>query len=206
MMQTSDAYFIDGCGRCPRGGTPDCNVHTWQAELQGLRQLVLDCGLTEELKWGVPCYTFQQKNIVLIHAFKEYCALNFFNGALLSDTNQLLVQQTKNVQAARQIRFSGLQQIARLEPVLKAYLYEAIEAERVGLQIRYKQTEELVLPAELQRKFEEIPKVEAAFRALTPGRQRGYILYFAAAKQSKTRAARIDKYIPQILAGKGLHE
>ena len=206
MNPALDFYFAEGCGRCPLVGTPECSVNRWRAELRALRRLVLDCGLSEELKWGVPCYTFQGRNVVLIHGFKQYCALNFFQGALLSDADGILTQQSENVQAGRQIRFTGGQQIAALEPVLKAYIYEAVEVEKAGLKVSYKKTEEFALPEELQLKFEQAPALKAAFQALTPGRQRGYLLYFAGAKQAKTRAARIDKYAPRILAGKGLHD
>ncbi|RTQ47821.1 hypothetical protein EJV47_18045 [Hymenobacter gummosus] len=206
MNPQVDAYLAQGCGRCPLGGTPDCTVLKWQPGLQALRRLVLDCGLTEELKWGVPCYTFQGQNVVLIHAFKDYCALNFFKGALLSDEHGLLTQQTANVQGGRQIRFTSAAQIAALEPVLKAYLFEAIEVEKAGLKVAYKPTTEFAMPEELRQKLQETPALQAAFQALTPGRQRGYLLYFAAAKQAKTRTARIEKYAPLILAGKGLHD
>ena len=178
----------------------------WQEELEQLRMLVLDCGLTEELKWGVPCYTFQKGNIVLIHVFKEYCALLFFKGALLNDAHGVLVQQTKNVQAARQIRFTSVREIVKKEPILKAYVHEAIEVEKAGLKVDLKKTTEFAVPEEFQNKLNEIPALKTAFDALTPGRQRAYILYFSAPKQSKTRESRVERCMPQILNGRGLND
>lgn len=178
----------------------------WQEELEKLRTLILDCGLTEELKWGVPCYTFQKGNVVLIHVFKEYCAMLFFKGALLKDTNGILVQQTDNVQAARQIRFTSVREIVELESVLKAYIFEAIEVEKAGLKVELKKTTEFAIPEEFQTKLDENAALKAAFEALTPGRQRGYILHFAQPKQAKTRESRVEKCIPQILSGKGLDD
>ena len=178
----------------------------WHDEFKKLRMIVLDCGLTEELKWGNPCYTFQKNNIVLIHGFKEYCALLFFKGALMSDTDNLLIQQTERVQAARQVRFKNVKEISELEPVLKAYIYQAIEVEKAGLKVNFKKTEEFAIPEEFQRKFQQMPTLKTAFEALTPGRQRGYLFYFAQPKQSKTREARVEKSIPEILAGKGLDD
>ena len=178
----------------------------WQAEYKKLRTIVLDCGLTEELRWGKPCYTFEKTNIVLIHGFKEYCALLFMKGALLKDAHHLLIQQTENVQAARQIRFTNVQEIVELERTLKTYIKEAIEVEKAGLEVNYKKTSEFKMPEEFQSKLNKIPALKKAFRALTPGRQRGYLLYFSAAKQVKTREARIEKCMPQILSGKGLDD
>ncbi|MVM36940.1 hypothetical protein GO730_03420 [Spirosoma sp. HMF3257] len=181
-------------------------VKKWQNEVKQLRMIVLDCGLAEEVKWGVPCYMFQGHNIVLIHVFKEYCALLFFKGALLNDTNGLLIQQTENVQAARQIRFTTLREIVELEATLKAYIYEAIEVEKIGLKVTLKKVSEYPIPDEFQNKLNELPALKAAFDALTPGRQRAYILHFSAPKQAKTREARVEKWIPQILDGKGLND
>lgn len=178
----------------------------WQKELAKLRTIVLGCQLTEELKWGVPCYTFQESNIVLIHVFKEYCALLFFKGVLLQDANGILVQQTKNVQAARQIRFTDVREIVKLKPILEAYIYEAIEVEKAGLKVNLKKTKEFDVPEEFLRKLDEVPDLKTAFDALTPGRQRAYILHFSAPKQSKTRASRVDKCMKQILNGKGLND
>jgi uncharacterized protein YdeI (YjbR/CyaY-like superfamily) len=206
MNPKVDAYLLNGCGRCPLGGTPQCKVHDWQEELQQLRRMVLECGLTEEVKWGVPCYTFQSKNILLIHIFKEYCALNFFKGALLPDPNGILVQQTENVQAGRQIRFTEVQEIVALEPVLKAYVQEAIAVEKAGRNVQLKKTSEFSVPEEFQQKLAELPALKTAFEALTPGRQRGYLLHFSQPKQAKTRIARIEKYLPRIFEGKGYQD
>jgi uncharacterized protein YdeI (YjbR/CyaY-like superfamily) len=178
----------------------------WQKELELLRRIVLDCGLTEELKWGVPCYTYGGRNIVLIHDFKEYCALLFHKGALLSNDHGILIQQTANVQAARQARFTGVEEIARGEAVLKACIYEAIEVEKAGLKVDFKEVSEYRMPEEFENKLKESPELEAAFGALTPGRQRGYLLYFSQPKQSKTRETRIEKCRQQILEGKGLND
>ena len=178
----------------------------WQKELKQLRTIVLDCGLVEELKWGVPCYKFEDRNIVLIHTFKEYCALLFFKGALLHDTNGILVQQTKNVQSARQIRFVDVSEIIELKSILKTYIYEAIEVEKSGLKVALKKTNEYELPLELKERFKKSPALKTAFNALTPGRQRAYVLYFSAAKQSKTRESRIEKSMDSIMKGKGLND
>ncbi len=178
----------------------------WQEELEKLRMIALDCQLTEEMKWGVPCYTFQKSNLVLIHAFKEYCAFLFFKGALLSDTHNILVQQTGNVQASRQIRFTNVREIVEMETILKAYIYNAIEVEKAGLKVNLKKTAEFIIPEEFQTKLNEIPALKTAFEALTPGRQRAYILYFSAPKQSKTRESRVEKNMHQILKGKGLND
>lgn len=178
----------------------------WQEAVNLLRTIALDCGLTEELKWGCPCYTLNGSNIVLIHDFKEYCAFLFFKGALLKDNEGILIQQTENVQSARQIRFTSALQIVETKAILKAYIFEAIEVEKAGLKVELKKTKEYGIPAEFQSKLDHIPDLKAAFEALTPGRQRGYLLYFSAAKQPKTREARVEKYLPQILNGKGLDD
>src|SRR5450432_4124205 len=178
----------------------------WQKEYEKLRIILLDCGLTEELKWGCPCYTFEKRNIVLIHGFKEYCALLFFKGALLNDVNGILIQQTKNVQSARQVRFTNLQEIIKMERILKTYVYEAIEVERAGLKVKLKKTSDFKIPEEFQKKLDKSSALKKAFNALTPGRQRGYIFYFSQARQSKTRELRIEKYLKQILNGKGLED
>jgi uncharacterized protein YdeI (YjbR/CyaY-like superfamily) len=179
---------------------------TWQEEIEKLRTIVLDCGLTEELKWGCPCYTFQKDNIVLIHVFKQYCALLFFKGALLNDADGILIQQTKNVQAARQIRFTNVRQIVKMKTILKAYIYEAIEVEKAGLKVSFKKTTEFNIPEEFKKKLDKTPALKTAFYTLTPGRQRGYILYFSQPKQSKTRESRVEKCTQQILNGKGLND
>lgn len=181
-------------------------VKKWQEEIAQLRIIVLDCGLTEELKWGVPCYTFQNSNIVLIHVFKDYCALLFFKGALLNDANHILIQQTENVQSARQIRFTNVKGIVEMETTVKAYIYEAIEVEKAGLKVELKKNTDSSITEEFQHKLDTIPDLKVAFNALTPGRQRAYNLYFSAAKQSKTRESRIEKCMPQILNGKGLDD
>ncbi|MDO3661789.1 YdeI family protein [Bacillus sp. C28GYM-DRY-1] len=178
----------------------------WKEEYEKLRAIVLACELTEELKWKHPCYTLNNKNIVLIHGFKEYCALLFHKGALLQDTHRILIQQTENVQAARQIRFTNVQEIDEMETILKAYIHEAIEVEKAGLGVDLKKKPEYKIPEELQNKFDEISALKTAFEALTPGRQRAYILHFSQAKQSKTREARVEKYVQKILDGKGLKD
>lgn len=178
----------------------------WKEEFELLRDIVLDCGLTEDFKWMHPCYTLDNKNIVLIHGFKDYCALLFHKGALLKDPHGILIQQTENVQAARQIRFTGVQQIDEMQLILKSYIDEAIEVEKAGLQVNYKKNTEYIIPEELENKFVEIPDLKTAFEALTPGRQRAYILHFSTPKQSKTRESRVEKYIASILNGKGLDD
>ncbi|ANB57530.1 bacteriocin-protection, YdeI/OmpD-Associated family protein [Anoxybacillus sp. B7M1] len=205
MNPKVDQYLTEGCGRCPLVSTPDCKVNKWPKELEELRTIVLGCGLTEEVKWGIPCYTFQKSNVVTISAFNEYCALSFFKGALLKDDHHILEKPGENTQAARRIRFTNIQEIAELEPVLKAYINEAIEIEKAGLKVDFKKNPEPI-PEELQKKFDEIPALKTAFGSLTPGRQRAYILYFSGAKQSKTRESRIEKYIQHILNGKGLND
>ena len=178
----------------------------WQEELEKLRMIILDCQLTEELRWGKPCYTFQKSNIVLIIGFKEYCALLFCKGVLLNDANGILIKPGENTQAARQIRFTNVREIVEMEPILKAYIYEAIEVEKAGLKVNFKKNTELIFPEEFQNKLDENPALKTAFDALTPGRQRGYNLYFSAPKQSKTRESRVEKCMQQILNGKGLND
>jgi uncharacterized protein YdeI (YjbR/CyaY-like superfamily) len=178
----------------------------WREEFEKLRMIILDCQLTEELKWGQPCYTFQNKNVVLMGGFKEYCALLFIKGALLNDANGLLIQQTENVQAGRQIRFTSVREIVEMEPILKAYILEAIEVEKAGLKVNFNKNTELIFPEEFQKKLDENPALKTAFNALTPGRQRAYNLYFSSPKQSKTREARVEKWLQQILNGKGLND
>lgn len=178
----------------------------WQKEYEKLRTIILDCGLTEELKWGNPCYTFEDNNIILIHGFKEYCAVLFFKGALLSDANKILIQQTENVQSARQVRFTNVKEIVEMEKNLKAYIYEAIEVEKAGLKVKLKKTSEFKIPEEFQNKLNKKPALKKAFEALTPGRQRAYIFHFSQPKLPKTREARVEKNIPRILDGKGLDD
>ncbi len=178
----------------------------WQEEFEKLRMIILDCGLTEELKWGQPCYTLKDKNIVLMHGFKEYCALLFMKGALLNDSKGILIQQTENVQAARQIRFTNVGEIVKLETILKAYIHEAIEVEKAGLKVKLKKTSEFKIPEEFQSKLDKSKALKTAFETLTPGRQRAYIFYFSQPKQSKTRESRVEKCMQQILDGKGLDD
>jgi uncharacterized protein YdeI (YjbR/CyaY-like superfamily) len=178
----------------------------WQAEINKLRTILLSCDLMEELKWGCPCYTFEKSNIVLIHTFKDYCALLFFKGAFMKDPKKILVQQTENVQAARQIRFTSLSEIGKLEKSLKTYVYEAVKVEASGIKVEFKKTKEFKMPEEFKTRLDKNKALKKAFESLTPGRQRGYLLYFSSAKQAKTREARIEKYIAQILDGKGLED
>ena len=179
-------------------------TNKWQKEYEKLRMIILACGLTEELKWGCPCYAFEERNIVLMHGFKEYCALLFFKGALLNDANNILIQQTENVQAARQIRFTNAKEIVKMERTLKAYIFKAIEIEKSGLKVKLKKTADFKIPEEFQNKLDKSAALKKAFNTLTPGRQRAYIFYFSQPKQAKTREARIEKYVKQILNGKGL--
>ena len=206
MNPQVDAYLADGCGRCDLYATADCKVNNWRKELTFLRQILLECGLTEDLKWKQPCYTFKNKNVVLLTAFKNYAALGFFKGALLSDTGKVLIRPGENSRAVRQLRFTDAQDIMARETLIKKYVFEAVEVEKAGRQIKMGKASELDVPEELQQKFEKMPALKTAFTSLTPGRQRGYLLYFAQAKKSKTRESRIEKYIPRILAGKGFHD
>ncbi len=206
MNPKVDVYLRDGCGRCPLGGTSECKVNNWRKELKRLRAIVLDCGLTEELKWGIPCYTFEKSNIVVIGAFNDYCSISFFKGALLKDGKRILEKPGENTQSARLIRFTTVQEIVSIESTLKEYIIEAIEVEQKGLKVDFKAKFELVIPDELRKKFDEQSSLETAFNSLTPGRQRSYILYFSAAKQAQTRASRIEKCVAGILEGRGLHD
>jgi len=190
---------------------PDVDLYfdkaaAWQKEIGLLRKVILDCGLEEELKWGCPCYAYQSSNVVLIHTFKEYCAVLFFKGALLNDPEGLLIQQTKNVQAARQMRFTNPKEVTKYEHALKAYVYEAIEVEKAGLKVKMKKTKEFEMPEEFRAALEKKAALKKAFEALTPGRQRAYLLFFGSAKQAKTREERIKKYVPEIMKGKGLND
>lgn len=201
-----DLYLSDGCGRCSLVSTPKCKVYKWAGELKLLRSIALSCGLTEQLKWSMPCYTHYGRNIFMIAAFKEYAAISFFKGSLLSDTNNILSSPGENSQATRQIRVTSIKQIVDIEPVVKAYIFEAIEIEKMGLKVEFKKSDDLEITEELQLKMDELPAFKLAFDALTPGRQRAYLLYFSGAKQVKTRLARIEKYTPFILKGKGLND
>jgi uncharacterized protein YdeI (YjbR/CyaY-like superfamily) len=206
MNQQVDHYLAQGCGRCKLYETPACKVHNWQKELVSLRLILLQCGLNEEVKWSHPCYTFNGKNLIMLYAFKEYCAITFFNGALLQDNSNLLVQQTENVQSGRQMRFNSSQTIIDNEATIKAYIFEAIEVEKAGIKIEPKKTEDYPVPEELTIEFEKSSEFKKAFKALTPGRQRGYLLHFAQPKQSTTRTNRIEKYRQAIMHGKGMHD
>lgn len=201
-----DVFFKSGCGRCDLFATPECKVYNWTAELAELRKIILECSLTEELKWGVPVYTFEKKNVVLIGAFKESCVISFFKGVLLKDITGILQKSGENTQAGRVIRFTNVRQIFELESVIKEYIYEAVEVEKLGLKVEFKQTSDYALPEELEKKFKESSALKTAFFALTPGRQRSYILHFSQPKQSKTRQARIEKCMQQIMLGKGLND
>ncbi|GHE68111.1 hypothetical protein GCM10011340_24770 [Roseivirga thermotolerans] len=206
MTTNVDQYLAEGCGRCSLGGTPDCKVHQWSQELQKLRSIALECGLTEESKWGVPCYTYHGANVAMISAFKDYCSLSFFKGALLKDKYQMLEKPGPNSQAARLFKFTNLEQILQAEDSIRLYLFEAIEVEKKGLKVDMQAKDHLDYPDELQAKFKDMPELKTAFEALTPGRQRGYIIHFSQPKQSKTRLARIEKLIPKIMDGKGFFD
>lgn len=204
MTKDAETYFLDGCGRCSLGGTPECKVHRWQHALLALRRIVLECGLTEECKWGVPCYTFQGKNIAMVSAFKDYCFISFFKGALLQDEHGILAFVGENSQVSKVIRITRLEDVLKMEDWIKAYLFEAVEVEKAGLKV---QTSKILnLPEELLHKFEAIPALKDAFEALTPGKQRGWVLYFSAPKQAQTRASRIEKSMQKIMNGEGFHD
>ena len=205
MNQSVENYFIEGCGRCALGGTPDCKVHAWGHELELLRRIVLDSELTEESKWGVPCYTTQGKNVLLVSAFKDYCAISIFKGALLADSKNLLVKPGKNSQAARMLKFTSTEKIQEIEADIKELINEAIKAEKAGLKVNFKKNPEPI-PQELEDKFEQDLVFKSAFESLTPGRQRGYIIHFSQPKQSSTRISRIEKCVPKILNGEGMHD
>ena len=204
MTTDVETYFSEGCGRCSLGGTPQCKVHTWQQELIVLRRIVLECGLDEECKWGVPCYTFQGKNILMVSALKDSCILSFFKGSLLHDEHGMLSFAGENSQVAKMFRFTRAEDILMLEELIKTYIFEAVEVEKAGLKVPQSAAPEL--PDELLQKFEEMPAFQVAFEALTPGRQRGYLLYFSQPKQAQTRESRIEKCVPKILNGEGLHD
>jgi uncharacterized protein YdeI (YjbR/CyaY-like superfamily) len=206
MNPQVDTILAEGCGRCKLVGTPQCKMMHWQKEMTLLREIALASGLEEEVKWGQPTYTLNSKNIILIHSFKEYCGVLFFKGALLADSENILVQQTENVQAARQARFTNLKDVQKSSETLKKYIFEAIEIEKSGVKIEAKKTSDYPMPDELKHKFKELPELKAAFENLTPGRQRGYLLHFSQAKQSATRLSRIEKNMEAIFNGKGLNE
>jgi len=206
MNPKVDQYLEIGCGRCKLVGTPQCKVNSWRHIMVELRKLLLECELTEEIKWSIPCYTFNDGNIVLLTAFKEYCALSFFKGSLMKDEAGLLISQTKNVQGTRQLRFTAIEEVSNNTVLLKAYIKEAIELEKSGAEIETKKVSEYEIPDELNVKLEASPALKTAWEALTPGRKKGYILYFSGARQAKTRAARVAKHEQNIFAGKGLHD
>ena len=205
MNKSADNFFINGCGRCPLGGTPECKVHDFTAELKLLRAIVLESGLPETCKWGVPCYTYQNKNLLMISAFKAHCTISFLNGALLKDEKNILEKLGQHTQAARVIKFDNVEKVQNLSTDIKSYIYEAIELEKAGIKVVLKKNPE-PLPLELENRFEQDPVFKAAFESLTPGRQRGYILFFSGAKQAKTREARIEKSVENILNGIGMHD
>lgn len=202
----ADKYFVDGCGRCKLVATPACKVNRWSKELLVLRRIIANFDLCEELKWKHPCYSLNGKNILLLHCFKDYCAISFFKGALLNDEFKVLVQPTENVQSGRQIRFYCMNDILQNQKVINDYINQAILIEKSGLKVEFKQTADYQIPDELYDKFNEIDGLKIAFDSLTPGRQRGYLLYFSGAKQSKTREGRIIKSVQNIFAGKGLND
>lgn len=201
-----DLYLQEGCGRCPLGGTPECKVHYWPEELKLLRAIVLESGLTEELKWRVPCYTIDGHNVAIVSALKDHACISFFKGALLVDPQELLEKPGENCQAARVVRFTSAKDVRKATVALKQLIHQAIKVEKSGLKVDFKAKNELVLPDELVKKLEERPTLRTAWEKLTPGRKRGYVLFFSAAKQSKTREARIEKYSPSILEGRGMHD
>lgn len=204
MTTTIETYLLEGCGRCSLGGTPQCKVHTWSKELKALRSIVLDCGLTETVKWGVPCYTHGKANVAIVAAFKNYASISFFKGALLSDADKLLTAPGDNSQATRQIRFTSVKDIVKHEQEIRNYIFEAIEIEKAGLKVDFKAKPAPEYPEELTAIFKKKPTFKKAFESLTPGRQRGYLLFFSQAKQSATKISRIEKYLPKIMDGKGM--
>ena len=205
MNPEVDVYLSEGCGRCEYFSTPRCKVNTWRSELIELRRIILESGLDEEIKWGQPCYTYKGKNILIMGALRDYASISFFKGSLLTDPENLLFAPGKNSQAARLFKFTSLEQLLDLEPLIKSYIAEAVEIEKQGLKVAFKKEPE-PMPQELLEIFDENPLFKSAFEALTPGRQRGYILYFSGAKQSATRCSRIRKYIPKIFEGKGMQD
>lgn len=205
MTKSVEVYLEEGCGRCNLGGTPDCKVHSWIDILKRLRSIMLDCGLNETSKWGVPVYTFNGKNVLNISAFKEFACIGFFKGSLLQDASGLLQSPGPNSQAARFFKFTKVDQVVEQEEIIRSYVFEAIEVEKLGLEVQFKKELEPI-PEELEAKFDDDPTLKSAFESLTPGRQRGYILHFSQPKQSKTRLSRIEKCIPKIMEGKGFHD
>jgi uncharacterized protein YdeI (YjbR/CyaY-like superfamily) len=205
MTKSPEIYFLEGCGRCSLGGTPECKVHRWTAELQLLRSIILDCGLEEVAKWGVPCYMHGKSNVLVLSALKDTATIGFMKGALLDQTSHLLVEQAGTENVSRVLRFTSLEQIADNEAEIKALIYQAIEVENQGLKVEPKKSKELI-PDELEHAFVQNPQLKDAFYSLTPGRQRGYLLHFNQAKQAATRASRIEKCVEKILRGEGMHD
>lgn len=201
-----EKFLIDGCMQCKLGATPACKIHGWRSGLDFLRNLILNCGLKEDFKWMHPCYTFEGKNIVLMHVFNGYCALLFPKGVLLNDKYSILIQQTENSQTARQLRFKNLEEIVAQENIIKEYIFDAVELENSGVKVQFKKTEDFVIPEELEFQFQQLPSLKQAFYSLTPGRQRGYLIHFAQPKQSATRTSRIEKQFDRIMNGKGLND
>lgn len=206
MNPEVDAYLLEGCGRCSLGGTPDCKVHRWTEELKLLRGIMLEAGLTEEVKWSVPNYTFKNRNVGMVAAFKDYCSLSFFKGALLKDELGILEKPGENTQAGRVVKFTDTARILELKDALRELVFDAIAVQEAGKKVQFKKLEEYEVPEEFQQRLVANPDLKTAFEALTPGRRKGYLLHFAGAKQSKTREARIDKYIPKIMQGLGFHD
>ncbi|MCB0647909.1 MAG: YdeI/OmpD-associated family protein [Saprospiraceae bacterium] len=206
MTKDVDLYFEVGCMRCALGGTPECKVHRWEKELEILRSYILECGLTEECKWGMPCYTYNGANVLILAAWKEFASISFFKGVLLADSLGLLHKPGEHSHEARLFKFTEVKEIVALEEDIKAYIYEAIEVEKAGLKIQREDKPELEYPEELLARMESDPVFRDAFEALTPGRKRGYLIHFTGAKQSATRTSRIEKYTPWIMEGKGMHD
>jgi uncharacterized protein YdeI (YjbR/CyaY-like superfamily) len=206
MNPKVDHYLIAGCGRCSLYNTPQCKVHIWQKELVALRMIMLECGLTEELKWSMPTYTADGKNVLIVAAFKEFCSINFFKGALLKDEQQILVQPGENSQSAKLLKFTDVKQITKQKAAIKSYVKEAIELEKSGKKVTFKKITEYDIPEELQHKFDELPAFKNAFKALTPGKQKSYLIHFTQTKNSVTRQGRIDKCMPKIFEGRGFNE
>jgi uncharacterized protein YdeI (YjbR/CyaY-like superfamily) len=206
MIPNVETYFNEGCGRCSKMATPLCRVRTWEKELQLLRSIILECGLVEELKWSHPCYTFQNKNVLMLGTTKAFCAISFFKGVLLEDNQKVLIAQTENTQATRQLQFTNTEQIVNLKNTIKTYIFEAIEVEKSGVKVVYKESVAIAIPEEFQYFLNNDVALKMAFEELTPGRQKGYLLHFSEPKQSKTKIARVEKWIEQIKRGKGMND
>lgn len=206
MNPKVDHYLIAGCGRCQLYNTPQCKIHTWQQELIALRMIMLECGLTEDLKWSMPTYTTAGKNVLIVAAFKEFCSINFLKGALLKDEQHILVQPGENSQSAKYLKFTAAKQITKLKAVIKSYVKEAIALEESGKKVNFKKIEDYTIPEELQYKFDEFPAFKNAFNALTSGKQRGYLIHFSQAKQATTKIVRIEKCMPKIFEGRGFND